>query len=117
MACAAGLATLEILTEDDFMAQVRSVSKVARQRLGELAGASDRVAKPRGLGLMLGFDLVDPGTGLLASEAECHATFRACRDRGLLILTDVPRVRISPPLTISPAEVDELFDILFEVLA
>lgn len=117
LACMAGLATLEILTEEDFMARVRSVSKTAGLRLRELAAASDRVAKPRGLGLMLGFDLVDPGSGELAGEAECHATFRACRDRGLLILADVPRVRISPPLTISAAEIDDLFDVLFEVLA
>ncbi len=116
LACAAGLATLEILTDPEFMAQVRSVSAVAAGRLRELAGASDRVARPRGLGLMLGFDLVNPATGSLASEQECFATFRACRDHGLLILADVPRVRISPPLTISVAEVHELFDILAEVL-
>jgi 4-aminobutyrate aminotransferase-like enzyme len=117
LACVAGLATLEILTEDGFMAKVKSVSEIARLRLRELADASARVARPRGLGLMLGFDLIDPDTGSLASEPECHTTFRACRDRGLLILADVPRVRISPPLTISAAEVDELFNVLFEVLA
>jgi 4-aminobutyrate aminotransferase-like enzyme len=65
---------------------------------------------------MLGFDLVDPTTGLLASDDACLAIFRACRDRGLLILADVPRVRISPPLTISTTEVHQLFDILSEVL-
>lgn len=117
LACAAGLATLEILTESDFLVQVRSVSELARLRLRELAAASPRVAKPRGLGLILGFDLVDPETGTLASEPECQATFRACRDRGLLILADVPRVRISPPLTVLPEEIEELFGILAEVLA
>lgn len=116
LACAAGLVTLEILTDPYFMAQVRSVSSVAAGRLRELATKSERVGRPRGLGLMLGFDLVDPTTGLLASEQECLVTFRACRDLGLLILADVPRVRISPPLTISAEEVHELFDILAAVL-
>jgi 4-aminobutyrate aminotransferase-like enzyme len=116
LACAAGLATLEIVADSDFMEQVRSVSDVAAHRLRELAEATDKVSGPRGLGLMLGFDLVDPTTGLLASEDACLAIFRACRDRGLLILADVPRVRISPPLTISTAEVHQLFDILSEVL-
>jgi 4-aminobutyrate aminotransferase-like enzyme len=117
LACAAGLATLEILTDPAFMAQVGSVSAVAALRLRELAAATPRVARPRGLGLMLGFDLIDTATGSLASEEECLATFRACRDRGLLILAEVPRVRISPPLTISAGEVHRLFDILSEVLA
>jgi 4-aminobutyrate aminotransferase-like enzyme len=117
LACAAGLATLEILTDPGFMAQVRSMSAIAALRLRELAATSARVARPRGLGLMLGFDLLDPETGSLASEGQCLATFRACRDRGLLILADVPRVRISPPLTIAEAEVHELFDVLAEVLA
>ncbi|HET7443904.1 MAG TPA: aspartate aminotransferase family protein [Solirubrobacterales bacterium] len=116
LACAAGLATLEILTDDDFLAQVCTVAGVAAQRLRELAAASPRVSRPRGAGLMLGFDLVNPATGSLASGDECLVTFRACRDRGLLILADVPRVRISPPLTISESEVHLLFDLLSEVL-
>jgi 4-aminobutyrate aminotransferase-like enzyme len=116
LACAAGLATLEIVANDEFLEQVRLVSDVAAHRLRDLAKATNKVSRPRGSGLMLGFDAVDPTTGLLASEDDCLATFRACRDRGLLILADVPRVRISPPLTISTAEVNELFDILSEVL-
>lgn len=116
LACAAGMATLEVLTDPEFIAHVRTVSALGADRLRDLAGASDRVAWPRGLGLMTGFDLVDPATGSLASEQECFEVFRACRDRGLLILADVPRVRISPSLTISEAEIHELFDILAEVL-
>jgi 4-aminobutyrate aminotransferase-like enzyme len=116
LACVAGLATLEIVTDPEFLAQVKLASDIASHRLRELSGASSRVADPRGCGLMLGFDLIDPTTGSLASADACLAAFRACRDRGLLILADVPRVRISPPLTISAAEVHELFDVLSEVL-
>jgi 4-aminobutyrate aminotransferase/4-aminobutyrate aminotransferase/(S)-3-amino-2-methylpropionate transaminase len=115
LACAAGLATLEIVADRGFLQQVRSVSDVAANRLRQLANATNNISRPRGSGLMLGFDLVDQ-TGSLASEDACLVAFRACRDRGLLILADVPRVRISPPLTISNAEVHQLFDILFEVL-
>jgi 4-aminobutyrate aminotransferase-like enzyme len=116
LACAAGLATLEIVTSDDFLGQVRDVADHAAARLRELAEARENVARPRGLGLMLGLDLVDPETDALARSETCRTIFRACRDRGVLVLADVPRVRLSPPLTLTRAETDELFDVLFEVL-
>jgi 4-aminobutyrate aminotransferase / (S)-3-amino-2-methylpropionate transaminase / 5-aminovalerate transaminase len=117
LACAAGLATLEIVTSGEFLGQVRTVGALAAARLEQLAAASPYVARPRGVGLMLGFDLMDPTTGELAPEGFCDEVFRDCRDRGLLLAVDVPRVRLSPPLTLTSAEAGELFDVLFEVLA
>lgn len=116
LACAAGLATLEVVTSDGFLESVRTVAAHAALRLRDLADASALVARPRGIGLMLGFDLLDAAAGELASPERCAAVFRACRDRGVLLLADVPRVRLSPPLTIERGEVDELFDVLLEVL-
>jgi 4-aminobutyrate aminotransferase/(S)-3-amino-2-methylpropionate transaminase len=117
LACAAGLATLEIVTGEGFLKRVQDVSERAAHRLHELAAASPVVARPRGVGLMLGFDQVDSSSGELASSSTCHAVARACRDRGMLTVAHVPRVRISPPLTVSPAEIDEMFGIFAEVLA
>lgn len=117
LACAAGLATLEVIGGDGFLDNVRSVGRRLAQGLRDLAAASPRVARPRGVGLMLGFDLVDPDSGQLADTASCSAVCLACRDRGVLVVADVPRVRLSPPLTLSPGEADELLDVLFEVLA
>jgi 4-aminobutyrate aminotransferase-like enzyme len=117
LACAAGLATLEIVTAGEFLDQVRTVAALAAKRLERLAAASPYVARPRGVGLMLGFDLIDPGSGELAPAGFCDEVFRDCRDRGLLLAADVPRVRLSPPLTLDAAEAGELFDVLFEVLA
>jgi 4-aminobutyrate aminotransferase-like enzyme len=116
LACAAGLVTLDIVTSKDFLSQVRDVGNHAAARLRDLAGSSDRVACPRGAGLMLGFDLVDADTGALATAESCSSIFRACRDHGILLLADVPRVRLSPPLTFTRDEADELFDVLLEVL-
>jgi 4-aminobutyrate aminotransferase-like enzyme len=117
LACAAGLATLEIVTGDGFLEGVRSVSAHAAVRLRELAQSSPVVARPRGVGLLLGFDLIDPESGNLATSSTCHAVTRACRDMGMLTVAHVPRVRISPPLTVSYAEVDEMFRTFHEVLA
>jgi 4-aminobutyrate aminotransferase/4-aminobutyrate aminotransferase/(S)-3-amino-2-methylpropionate transaminase len=117
IACAAGMATLEIVTGAGFVEGVRETSLRAARRLRQLAVSSPRVARPRGVGLMLGFDLVDPETGELADASTCEDAFRACRDRGILVAANVPRVRLSPPLTVTAAEVDFLFAVLEEVLA
>jgi 4-aminobutyrate aminotransferase-like enzyme len=116
IACAAGAITLEIVTSPDFMEHVRSTASHAAQRLSQLAEDSPCVARPRGIGLMLGFDLIDPDTDALASTAECDAVFRECRDRGALVAMNVPRVRLSPPLTLTVPEADFLFDVLDDVL-
>jgi 4-aminobutyrate aminotransferase/4-aminobutyrate aminotransferase/(S)-3-amino-2-methylpropionate transaminase len=112
LACAAGSATLEIITSPGFLEQVQATAAHAAVRLRELAGSSSLVARPRGVGLMLGFDLVVPETGELMPPRACEAVFRECRDRGALVAATVPRVRLSPPLTWTTTEVDLLFDIL-----
>jgi 4-aminobutyrate aminotransferase-like enzyme len=116
LACAAGSATLEIVTGDGFLEHVRSVATQAAARLRALAEESPRVARPRGIGLMLGFDLVDPATGELATTSVCRNVMRACRERGVLTAAHVPRVRLNPPLTVSHDEIDEIFDVLHGVL-
>jgi 4-aminobutyrate aminotransferase-like enzyme len=116
LACAAAMATLRIVADEDFLGHVRHVASHAASRLVELAARSRRVARPRGIGLMLGFDLVNPDTGALADADTCSSVFCACRERGVLLLADVPRVRLSPPLTLSLAETDQLFDVLSAVL-
>jgi 4-aminobutyrate aminotransferase/4-aminobutyrate aminotransferase/(S)-3-amino-2-methylpropionate transaminase len=116
IACAAGAVTLEIVTRPDFMQQVRHVAARAAGRLRKLAEASPRVARARGMGLMLGFDLVDPESGALATVETCEAVVRDCRDRGLLVAATGPRVRLNPPLTLTEPEADFLFDVLLEVL-
>jgi 4-aminobutyrate aminotransferase-like enzyme len=116
LACAAGMATLEIVTGEGFLEGVRDVSALAALRLRELTNDSLRVSRPRGVGLMLGFDLIDPESGELASSSSCHAVARTCREMGMLTVAQVPRVRITPPLTVSRTEIEEMFQIFREAL-
>jgi 4-aminobutyrate aminotransferase-like enzyme len=116
LAGAAGRAALEIVTEPSFLEQVRSVATHAARRLRGLADANPRIARPRGIGLALGFDLVEPKSGAPAAQAESEAVFRACRDRGVLVAATTPRVGLAPPLTISREEMDRLIDTIAEVV-
>jgi acetylornithine/N-succinyldiaminopimelate aminotransferase len=68
----------------------------------------DGVVDVRGLGLLLGAELDRPAA----------AVVDACRERGLLVGSAGERVlRLTPPLTIGSAEVDQALDVLREVLA
>lgn len=116
LACAVGLAVLEIVSDPAFLPNVSHVGQQLAIGLDQLAESTSAIARPRGVGVMLGFDLVDPTTGDLAAPTRCAQVFRACRDRGLLLPIDVPRVRINPPLTLSPREADRLLSVLHEVL-
>jgi 4-aminobutyrate aminotransferase / (S)-3-amino-2-methylpropionate transaminase / 5-aminovalerate transaminase len=116
LACAAGAAVLEVVARPAFLQSVRDVGFLLAEGLEELASASPYVSWSRGVGMMLGFDLVDPQTGELADPSICRQIMRCCRDRGLLLAADVPRVRLSPPLTLSQEEARQALAALGEVL-
>jgi 4-aminobutyrate aminotransferase-like enzyme len=105
VACAAGLAVLETLEEPGFLDNVRRVGTHLGAGLRELAARSPHVAQPRGAGMMLGFDLVDPASGELASTELSQRLFRRLLDHGLLV-AQVPAVRLNAPLTLTLGEAD-----------
>ena len=74
------------------------------------------VANVRGEGLLLGFDLVDESGALWPAE-RCRALFQALLRRGVISMAYAPRVRVNPPLILSPAEADEALDALDLALA
>lgn len=96
VACAAGLATLDLL-EDGLMENAARVGAVLQDGLREIASTRPQVTDVRGLGLMLALELQTPElAGQLVQSAF---------DRGLLLLTAGTRaVRISPPLVLDAEE-------------
>jgi 4-aminobutyrate aminotransferase-like enzyme len=109
VACAAGAAVLDAIEEPGFLDNVRRVGGHLGAGLRALAEQSPHVALPRGVGLMLGFDLVDPATGELASAELSQVLFRRLLDHGLLV-AQVPAVRLNAPLTLTRAEADEALE-------
>jgi 4-aminobutyrate aminotransferase-like enzyme len=105
VACAAGLAVIETIREEGILERVRRSGDVLGEGLREIAAASPYVRHPRGVGLMLGFDLVDPQTGELAGTELAQELFTAVLDRGVL-LAQVPAVRVNAPLTLSVEEAE-----------
>jgi 4-aminobutyrate aminotransferase/(S)-3-amino-2-methylpropionate transaminase len=70
----------------------------------------------RGRGLMIGMDLVTPGTTELLDKTTTRAIFDACLARGVLAMIYNPEVRINPPLVITDDQAFEALAIMEEVL-
>ncbi|GGP83644.1 aminotransferase [Streptomyces sindenensis] len=116
---AASLANLSYLLEHDLQGNARRVGGLLIERLRSVAAASPAVREVRGRGLMIGIELVKPGTDEADPEAAA-AVLEAARAGGLLIgkggghHTSV--LRIAPPLTLTVAEAEEGAAILADAL-
>ncbi len=103
LAFAASLATLEVMRREGVLDNVAAQGAYLRGRLGELARRHPAVAEVRGLGLMLGVEVVDPPTGL-PDGALAARVQRAALQRGLVLEVggrDDAVVRVLPPLNVS----------------
>lgn len=107
LACAAGLATLEVLTALDLPAQASVKGDYLRQHLYTRLHDRPQVRAVRGAGLMVGIELKGRVTPVL----------QQLQDRGILALPAGPTVlRLLPPLIITQTELDGLIDCVAEVL-
>ena len=117
VSCVAALETIKLL-EEGLMANAAEVGAHLKSRLTALMDTHPIIGDVRGLGLMIGAELVkDRGTKEPAS-AEKERVIQACFERGLLLLgCGQSTVRFCPPLVITKEQADTAVGILDEVLA
>jgi len=107
LACAAGLATVKVIQEQNLCQQAADMGNYLLQQLTERLGGLDDVIEVRGQGLMLGIEMKQPCTELVEKAAV----------KGLLInVTAQSVIRLLPPLNISKEEADQLVQTLGELL-
>ncbi|MCU0524390.1 MAG: aspartate aminotransferase family protein [Elainella sp. Prado103] len=112
LACAAGLATLDIYEQEGLFDRANSLAEdweAAVHSLRELPHVIDI----RNLGLVAGIELAGIPGKPGARAFEC---FLRCYERGLLIRTTADIIALSPPLIITKAQIEELIGLLAEVL-
>ncbi|MCD9877069.1 aspartate aminotransferase family protein [Streptomyces guryensis] len=116
---AAGLANLSYLLEHDLQGNARRVGGLLIERLRAVAAQVPHVREVRGRGLMLGIELVKPGTDEADPDA-ASAVLEATRADGLLIGKggghSTSALRIAPPLSLTVAEAEEGATILERAL-
>jgi 4-aminobutyrate aminotransferase len=116
VAVAASLATIELL-EEELMANAASVGQHIMDRIRSWPSRYPIVGDVRGLGLMIGFELVyDQQTKQRAPQLRDELELLAF-ERGLLILgCGQNAIRICPPLVITKDQADWAVDTLEECL-
>jgi hypothetical protein len=120
VACAAGLAVLDVLKDEHLQQNAASVGNHLKNGLRELQKKHAVIGDVRGLGLFLGIDLVlDRVSREPAPRQACYVVNRL-RERGILTGTDGPHhnvIKLRPPLTFSTADADLFLATLDDVLA
>jgi 4-aminobutyrate aminotransferase / (S)-3-amino-2-methylpropionate transaminase / 5-aminovalerate transaminase len=119
VACAAALATVRTMREQDLAGRARRIGAAMLARLRALASRHPGIGDLRGRGAMLAVELVHPGTRT-PDPAATKAVAAACHARGLVVLTAGTYgnvLRFLPPMVIPDHLLAEGLDLLDEAAA
>jgi 4-aminobutyrate aminotransferase-like enzyme/Ser/Thr protein kinase RdoA (MazF antagonist) len=109
VACAAGLAVLDVVEEENLQQHALRVGAYLIERLKTLQSRHDLIGDVRGSGLFLGIDLVLDRETREAAPLQASYVVNRLRDRGILAGTDGPLhnvIKLRPPLVFSEADAD-----------
>ena len=112
LSTAGALANLRYVLEHDLQTNASKVGRHLRNRIDGLAERSSLVGEVRGKGLMIGVELVEPGTKK-PKPAAAAAIMEGARREGLLLGKGGIHgnvLRIAPPLTLTETEADEGYE-------
>ncbi len=108
LACAAGVAVIEAIEEDNLLENARVVGEYAQKRLRALGEKHYIIDHVRGVGMMIGVQLKGPGAKIVEK----------CLERGLRInCTHDTVLRLMPAMITTKELIDEAVEILDAVLS
>ncbi len=120
VACAAGLAVLDILEEEHLQGNALRVGNYLITRLKSLKEKHALVGDVRGSGLFLGLDLVVNRETRESAPQQASYIVNRLRERGILAGTDGPYhnvIKLRPPLMFSQSDADLFIATLEPILA
>jgi len=112
---AAGLAVMEAIDSDGLQANARLVGGRFKAGLKELMTRHRLIGDVRGMGLMLGVELVKNRATREPAKAETLEVMEQCRELGVLLGKgglDGNVLRIKPPMCLSAADADFALEVL-----
>lgn len=117
VACAAAIATIKVIEEENLLENATLVGGHAIERLNTIKGSHPCVGDVRGLGLMIGIEFVKNDKGPYTEGLKNILNY--CLERGLVLIesgVDRNVIRFAPPLIIRKEEMDRGLDILEEAI-
>jgi len=122
LACAAGVATIDVYQQDGLIDRAATMGGAMRSRLDALAAKHPSVGAVRSIGLFGIVELVrdrktmEPMAPFNGASPEMKAVGAFFREHGLYTFVRWNTFFTNPPLTITEAELDEGFDIIDRAL-
>ena len=113
--CTQGRAVLQVIEEEGIQANAARIGTLLKSGFDTLERKYDIIGDVRGLGLMLGIELVKDRTSKAPAKEECIRVFERCRELGLLIGKGGLHgnvLRIKPPMCLTAADADFMLDVL-----
>ena len=119
VACAAGLAVMEIFEEEHLLKTSKALGKTLKKRFDAFQNEYEIIGDVRGLGPMLAMELVKDRETKEPATDEAKALVKFCHEKGLIILAcgnfgNV--IRTLMPLVITDEQLDRGLAILEEGL-
>jgi alanine-glyoxylate transaminase/(R)-3-amino-2-methylpropionate-pyruvate transaminase len=116
---AQGRAVLRVIEKEGLQANSLKIGSRLTAGFHRLAEKHSLIGQVRGLGLMLGMELVKDRATKEPARDECAAVFEKCKDLGLLIgkgglFGNV--LRLKPPMCITEADADFMIEVIEEAL-
>jgi 4-aminobutyrate aminotransferase len=113
VACAAGLATLQVIQEEGLVEHARSLGEDALHSLRQMVQRHPLIGDVRGLGLVLGIELLKDRQSLVRATDEAERVmYEALRDGLNFKVTMGNILTLTPPLTLTREELNRALLIL-----
>jgi len=119
VSCAAAMAVLDVLEDEQLMENAREVGEYACAELRKLSETHECIAEVRGSGLFFGAEMVLDRQTLAPATAFVDRVTNAMRERGVLLNKlgiHQNALKIRPPMPFGRAEADLMIETLDDVL-
>jgi len=116
MACAAALACIEVIEQEDLLANARRLGEVALKRLERMKAAHPIIGDVRARGCLMGVELVKDRATKEPFEEAGRKVYAAAFRRGLAWIPAGHILRMSPPIVMNEAELLRGLDIIDEAI-
>ncbi len=114
----AALTTIEIIEQEGLVQNAARVGAMALERLDDMKRRLPAIGDVRGRGLLIGIELVKSRDDKTPDPDLAEAVLYRALDRGLSFKTTMGNVlTLTPPLTVTEAEMGRALDIIEEAIA
>ena len=113
VACAAGMAVLDVIEREKLMKHAQTVGDYKRKMIRKLMEKHDLIGDVRGVGLLTGVELVRDRITLEPAASEAKRVVNELRNQGVLVGLEGPHgsiLKIRPPLVFKKEHADILVD-------